>query len=423
MSGHRHSKFRVSWSDPSLLLAVPATVLYYMALSHPSLRDSLLARYTTEHAVEYVIVAMFLWGAIDILFKLCSFPRELWALRQEWLPEREGRVPVAEAQTLLQLVTGHSAGLVGSRIGQRLVHALSFVVENKSAEELPEQLRYLAEKNEDATHHRYSLVGFVIAIAPILGFIGTVVHFGTALSGMTVEGIGDELSHVVSEMGTAFNTTTAALAAAMIMMISRFLCERVDKGIDLRVDRLVERELLHRFEVKPANLTPLMSTLERANREFQALTQQLLHQQMTTWSSALKSLFDQFEKRQQQEEQRWQAAAAVLQERFRTHESMQGEQLQKMLKQIDERQAEHLARIQKALEQASKFSGDMAAVTKAIDGIARGEGRLAESQQALAQNLKLLHETNQIDAALHGLTAAIHLLTVRHQDGPQRKAA
>ena len=41
----------------------------------------------------------------------------------------------------------------------------------------------------------------------------------------------------------------------------------------------------------------------------------------------------------------------------------------------------------------------------------------------LTDNLRVIHETQQIDDALHGLTAAIHLLTARHQGGPQTKAA
>ncbi|MGE3314635.1 MAG: MotA/TolQ/ExbB proton channel family protein [Planctomycetaceae bacterium] len=423
MSNSRPGRFSVLLSDPSLMLAVPATVLYYAVMAQPQFRESLLARYTTGHVVEYVIVAMFIWGAIDIIFKLCSFPRELWALRQQWLPPRDSRVPIAQAEVFLQNVSSQPPRLLSSRIGQRLVSALSFVVENKSAEELPDQLRYLADQNADATHHRYSLVGFVIALTPILGFIGTVVHFGTALTGMTVDGIGDELSHVVSEMGTAFNTTTSALAAAMIMMISRFMCDRVDKGIDRRTDRLVERELLHRFEVKAANVGPLASILERANNEFHAAAQKAMQQQTAAWSAALKNLFDQFEKRQQHEEQRWQSVSASIQERHRSNESTLAEQLQRTLKAIDERHEKHLARIQTTVQEASKFSGDMSALAKTLDGIARGEGRLLDLQKSLADNLKLLHDTNQIDAALHGLTAAIHLLTVRHQDTPQRKAA
>ena len=60
----------------------------------------------------------------------------------------------------------------------------------------------------------------------MLGFLGTVVHFGTALGGHTAGDIGDKLPTVVAEMGTAFNTTTVALVAATSMMFCLFLCER-----------------------------------------------------------------------------------------------------------------------------------------------------------------------------------------------------
>jgi hypothetical protein len=36
-------------------------------------------------------------------------------------------------------------------------------------------------------------------------------------------------------------------------------------------------------------------------------------------------------------------------------------------------------------------------------------------QRSLAENLRLLHHTGGFDEAVQGLTAAIHLLTARHQ--------
>ncbi len=61
----------------------------------------MLYRYTTEHAVEYVIVALFCWGLVDVLLKVAAFPKESLALRHEWLPQRHGREPAANAQALL----------------------------------------------------------------------------------------------------------------------------------------------------------------------------------------------------------------------------------------------------------------------------------------------------------------------------------
>jgi biopolymer transport protein ExbB/TolQ len=266
-------------------------------------------------------------------------------------------------------------------------------------------------------------VGFVVAVTPILGFLGTVVHFGTALSGMTIEHMHEELSNVVTSLGTGFNTTTVALAASMIAMFAKFMCERADKGIDARIDRLVDRELLNRFEVKSANLGPLAALLEGANQEFHASVQKSLQQQLAYWAQALETLFAKFDQRQKHEEQRWQAMCLHLQERQQKQEASSEQQLHRVLAVADQRQEQHLAQIQRVLEQASQFSGEVGTLAKTLQSIARGEGRLADLQRTLTENLQVLHETNQIDAALHGLTAAIHLLTVRHPDAQHGKAA
>ena len=47
--------------------------------------------------------------------------------------------------------------------------------------------------------------------------------------------------------------------------------------------------------------------------------------------------------------------------------------------------------------------------------------RLLELQARLAENLELLRESQHFDQAVHGLTAAIHMLTARHE--PLSKAA
>lgn len=417
------SKLSSYLSDPSLLLAVPATGIYYAIVFQPEMHDTLLHRYTTEHTIEYVIVSMFMWGMCDVILKLLTFPREFLGLRQNWLPPRSGRVPVTEAAELLAEIEQKPAAVQESRISLRIKHALTYLIENKSAEEFPEQLRYLSEQDHEATHNKYSLVGFIVAVTPILGFLGTVVHFGTALSGMTVENMSTQLNHVVSEMGTAFNTTTVALGAAMFTMFGKFLTERTDRGIDARIDRIVERELENRFEVKAANLSPLLATIDAANKEFHAAVQGALAGQVSTWSAALEALFERFEQRQQNEEQRWEKTLAAMHDRYTKHESSANENLKKIILVADERHDQHLGQIQLVLEQAAQFSTHAEALAASLNGLAQGEGQLADTQKALSNNLKLLHETHQIDDALHGLTAAIHLLTARNQPAPAGKKA
>jgi hypothetical protein len=74
------------------------------------------------------------------------------------------------------------------------------------------------------------------------------------------------------------------------------------------------------------------------------------------------------------------------------------------------------------LERAIALRDDFGQVARTIESVANGEGRLVELQTVLTENLRVIHETQQIDDALHGLTAAIHLLTARHQGGAAKAA-
>lgn len=418
---------RSRWSsrlgDPSLIVAVIGTVAYYAAVFHPALKGGVLFRYTTEHPVEYVIVFMFFWGMADVVLKLCSFPREFMALSQEWIVPRTGREPAENAAGMLQAVESQSPGMRESRIGRRLISALSYITESGSSEGLSEHLRYLAEQDDESTYNRYSLVRFVVAVTPILGFLGTVVHFGTALSGLSFAGMDDGLSHVVSEMGTAFNTTTVALGAAMLAMFSMFLCERVENGFIGRINRFVERELANRFVEHDAKLTPFLSILKAAHEESQAALAVSLNQQVEVLSKSLDALFQQFDQRQQHEADRWQQTLAAVQEQHRGWDSEREERLRQILTLIETRSDTHMEQVQAALLEATAFSSDVGTLVLTMNGIARGEGRLLELQTTLSDNLRVLHETNQIDGALHGLTAAIHLLTVRNGGMSHREAA
>jgi biopolymer transport protein ExbB/TolQ len=409
--------------DPSFLLAGILTTAFYIGVSRPSMHGTLLYHYTTEHAVEYVIVAVFIWGIIDLAIKLISFPKEILALRQEWLPARQGREPASNAHKLLEKLRSRPSWLQDSRIGRRLIHALEHATEKSSPKEFREHVRYLANQDEDATHASYMLIRFVIGVTPVLGFLGTVIHFGTALSGISFEEMTEKLPVVVGEMGTAFNTTTVALIAAMTMMFSLFLCQRIDRGIVHAIDRLVEHELLTRFEFKDPSIVPFLSAVQSANDEALQSIRTTLERQIDVWVQALDSVFQRFDDRQDRETQTWQVALEALRQRHEQYDSAREERLRQTLDLVESRQDQHFVQIEGLLERALTIREDFGSFAKTLEGIARGEGKLVELQSSLADNLRVLRETQQIDEALHGLTAAIHLLTARHQPAATAKAA
>ena len=409
--------------DGSFLIGGVCTGVFYAIMLSPAMAGSALHRYTTEHIVEYVVVALSFWGIVDIVRKFGAFPREMLALRSAWLPERKQREPAGNAGVLLNEINERPTWLRDSRIGRRLRKALEFVVENGCTADYREQLHAMANEDADRVSNSYTLLRFLVRITPVLGFLGTVVHFGTALNGITFDDMTDRLPMVVSQMGQAFNTTTVALGAAMTIMFAQFGCEWFDRGILTSINRLVERELSTRFEQKDASISPFLSVVKSANDEALGMIAENLDRQTVVWTHAVDAILERFDSRQQLESHAWTQALDTLNARHEGYDAVREERLRHMLTAIEERQDKFMAHMQATLERVAAIRGDLGGLAATLNSVAQGEGRLVELQSVLADNLRVIQETQQIDDALHGLTAAIHLLTARHLPGMGPHAA
>ncbi len=412
--------------DLPMIVGIGLTVLFYWLVNQDGMKDGMLYRYTTEHLVEYVIVGFFLWGLSDVAIRAMGFPREMVALKQVFLPARDGREQVADVPLLIASLQKKPQWLQDSRLGQRLAQALAHLAEKESADGFADYLRDLAANDEDRTYSNYGVVRFICWVTPMLGFLGTVIHFGTALGGQTAGDIAEKLPRVVAEMGTAFNTTTVALIAATTMMFCLFLSERVEREIVRGVDRRTERELLNRFEVHDASLTPFLHALEAANRASLQAMDATIERQMEVWSEALQAFQRQADSRQQWQAQLWEEALRTVQQRFEAHDADRERQLVQLLEAMETHQRQNRAEIQVTVEQLSNLKGDFGRLVEALSGIAQGEGELIRLQASLAENLRLLGATHQLDQALNGLTSALHLVTARPNTlpvGKERRAA
>jgi biopolymer transport protein ExbB/TolQ len=408
--------------DPSLILAAVGTVAFYAVVHQPSMRGTLLHHYTTEHVVEYVVVALFIWGIIDVGLKLLAIPREMAALRLQWLPPRGAREAASNAAVLIEQLQSRPQWQLRSRLGKRLLLALGYVHERGTAEGHQEYLQYLADQDDEATHTNYTLLRFAVGVTPILGLVGTVVHFGTALGGISFEKMDESLPLVVSEMGTAFNTTTIALGTAITMMFSMYLCERIERSIVRSINRYVDCELLNRFEVKHAEVAPFLSSIRSAHEEALQMLTATLQQLIGTWSGTIETLFQKFDQRQAQDSQSWEVALQRLAEHHQSYDAERSKQVQQSLTTLDAKQAAHLEQIRGLLGRVESLGKDWREFVDVLQGIARGEGQLVELQAILNQNLAAVHQSQQFEEALHVLTAAIHLLTSRQQGMGSRDA-
>ena len=342
---------------PALWGAV-ASVSFYAVVLQPKFHGTLVHKYTTEHITEYVIVVLFFWSSAHLILKFLGLGREREALAQDLIPSFTGPEPVTNAGLLLEKLD-ESPWLLDTILGKRLRLALKYVSERASADGFREYLLELSERDASETHASYGFPRFVAGVTPVLGLLGTVVHFGSALTGLASDQLMAQLGTMVAGMGTAFNTTCVALSASITTMLVLFLVERHEDNIVKDVNSLLENELLNRFATTDLRIAPFLDAVKSAQQATLATMQAREQAQLDLWSSAI---------------------------------------------------AGHATQMQGTVERLDKINAANGQMAKLFTA----DERLLELQARLADNLALLRESQEFDQAVHGLTAAIHMLTARH---------
>jgi biopolymer transport protein ExbB/TolQ len=385
-SASKHPTDGRSGNQP-LFWGIIASIAFYICVHQPQMRGTLLHIYTTEHVTEYVIVILFFWAAADLVLSYLRLPRERTALNHVWLPARTALEPVEQAGTLSAALDTSPPPLQTTKMGRRLRRALSFVHERRSADGFREYLQDLAARDAEETHSHYGFPRFVAAVTPILGLLGTVVHFGAALRGLSTDQLIERLPGMVSGMGTAFNTTCVALTASISTMLFLFLIQRQEEQVVQQVNASTEKQLLNRFATTDTRLTPFLDAVRTAHHSTLLAMQQFEQKQMEHWSRQM-----------DQQHERWESS-----------DRLRESQLRQLLSSLDQQQSLHSAQLRSAVDELSAVND----VTLRVAELLTADGKLLDLQARLSDNLVLLRQTQQIDQAMHGLTAAIHLLTAR----------
>ena len=390
---------KLGGSSIAFLIGMAISSVFYAIVHMPFMRDSILHAYTTHHATEYAIVLLFFWANAEHLICYLKGTREKFAIRCISLPDHYGLEDASRAGELLDGLRLDHCTHSQSMMYQRHQSALKFVHERRSADGFREYLESLQARDSNQTFERYSFSRFVTTILPILGLIGTVVHFGAALTGLSMEGLTEKLPAMLSSMGTAFNTTFSAMTCMVATFLVRFLIERRDNDLLLKIDAYAEDELLHRFQSVDGATKQLTDLLSASN------------------SSQLSLLFS-FEKTLIEE---WTNRLNATQRRWDELNQRQELNFVHFLQMVERRQETHVAEVR-------DWSNELVIAQKMTNEIANSliaDGQLLQLQDRLTENLSLLHQSQRMEDAMHELTAAIHLFTARerHPSLANRSAA
>jgi biopolymer transport protein ExbB/TolQ len=392
----------------AFIVGVPLGFGVLGAILHGPWRESEWTRYV-EHPVEQTEVVLFCCALTVLAVKLLGWLRERWALRCQLLPRWNGQpAPIEAAKALREQFARQPLPVQRSWLGRRVAGVLDFVHGRRSAGELDDQLRTLADNDALAQDASFSLLRLIIWAIPILGFLGTVIGITGAIAGVTPETLEQSLSAVTGGLATAFDTTALALFLTMILMFLSFVVERLEQSVLQQVDAYVEAELAHRFERTGNEGSPINEVLRQASQGLMRTAEQLVEKQAALWQQSLDRM-----------ERRWSEAAPK-----------QWEQMQRGLEQAIEttltRHAQHLrqtedtflARSQVLLEGLTLAAERLRLQAAGMAHLQDQEAQLLRLQESLNNNLAAVANTGAFDQAVQSLTAAIHLLTTRVGPAP-----
>ena len=171
----------------------------------------------------------------------------------------------------------------------RVWHALTRFKLLGTAEKVDDILQYQGELDAENIEASFSFLKFLIAVIPILGFLGTVIGISDSVGGFgaivrsseSVDTIKEALSEVTGGLGVAFDTTLVALIMSAILMFGLTVMQHIEDSLMGRINNFCIENLLDRLWVPPlpelieaamtrslaALPTRMASELRRLNKE------------------------------------------------------------------------------------------------------------------------------------------------------------
>lgn len=402
-----------------LLLGLTACTLFYAAVHQGLLGSDFIRRYFATHPVSVVATGMFFVGLAALGLKLLNLAGQWAALQAVAFHNAPQSEDVLEqCAGLLEEWDELPASARHSYLGNRLRDALEYVERQGTAEDLEEQLKYLAEMDEVRQHDSYALVRIIIWATPMLGFLGTVIGITQALGDldptMLATAIQTAMEGLMAGLYIAFDTTALALSLSIVLMFIQFFADRLETQLLSLADLRTHEELMGRLTVVRASRDPHVAVVQRMAQEVIASTERLVARQSQVWESTISAA-----------NERWsatvEASAAHVQDGLR--HALDGA-LVRFAEQLGETQRQAVSVSEQRWEQwqtvlstnarlLQSQQQEMARQAELMTRVVEATGDVIKLEASLNDNLRALAGAKNFEDTVMSLAAAIHLLNTR----------
>lgn len=473
----QQSGWFVSLVSSPIIWGTAVTVAFYALIPVLPLQREFMQRYFCSHWILYATTWLFAMGLAILVVKALIIPRERSAFAFNLVRNPNLR-QASDRGRRLELLERSVASLPPRVRRSELARRYSDVCEYLSARHgessLEDHLKYLHEVAGERLHDSYALIRTITWAIPILGFLGTVIGITMAIANITPDQLEKSMSEITGGLAVAFDTTALSLSLSMILVFVSFVVERAEQQILGRVEVAGMREIAPLLASTSLTDSPLMQAEQYAASSMLDRTEQMIQWQTTLWQESLDRLRVRWEQvvQQQQTEftqtiqaglhatltqhnQELSEARHELSEKFTrlssdllvmvTEVQSRSQQQQSQtsqeiaavwqevqieLRNLRDDQAQQIGSLVHSIsEDVLSWQTDLKAATQASTGQVRElhaqgetllkivgeEADLSRLQSTLSNNLEAIRAVETFEKALHSLTAAVHMLTIKNR--------
>jgi len=257
----------------SLFLGVLVTALFYEVFPIPFLDQGRILQ-LFDNNISELIVAVTCWSLFLLVFKAVNHRAQRRGRAMFDLPGVRALLSAGiyarDVEQLVQRIDAQlaEAGIVRPDryiIYRRVFRVLQYIRSVPKKEGINDLLDYQSQIDLKKQESAYTLLHVFIWAIPILGFIGTVMGIGAAVSEFSVfiqtaeagVSFGPQmraaLGGVTSGLAVAFNTTFLALVLVIPVMVLTSILSKNEEALLLDIEEFCLEDLLPHLHITPAS--------------------------------------------------------------------------------------------------------------------------------------------------------------------------